>query len=209
MSLIWIFTFVSDENIFSLNETIQHSDHENPLLVGYLSETICLKYTAYSCSPGWWIFKPVFAGCFGSSLLDLWSCFLHISLLQCPLLSCWISVGSDAFLCSAFTWMQIHMSLTSAGISRTWRLKDEARNLTAVPSLSIYPPVNISTKVPKSASHAQTGIGWRDDVPADWKEKCLLLEIFLAVFSWLQVAPAWEPSRYVHPFVIKLTVTFT
>lgn len=110
MSLIWIFTVVSDENIFSLNETIQHSDHENPLLVGYLSETICLKYTAYSCSPGWWIFKPVFAGCFGSSLLDSWACFLHISLLQCPLLTCWISVGSDAFLCSAFTWMQIHKS---------------------------------------------------------------------------------------------------
>lgn len=119
-----------------INETIQHSDHEKPLLVGYSSEIIFLKYTACSCSPGWWIFKPELAWCFGSSPLDLWACFLHISLLLCPLPTCWISGGSDAFLCSAFTWMHIHTSLTSAGISRTWRLRDEARNLTAVPSLS-------------------------------------------------------------------------
>lgn len=94
--------------------------HEKPLLVGNLSKTVFQKYPMSYCRPGWWIFKAGFNGCCWQIIqgpMVFFSSDFSFADSSANLLNKLLnkSLGSASFLCSTFTWMQIHTNLTSAG----------------------------------------------------------------------------------------------
>lgn len=106
-------------------------------------------------------------------------------------------LDSPSFLCSTFTWMQIHFNMILPGVGGAWCWWDEARNPLAIPLLVVYPPENRRCRSP--SFHL---------LCADW---CLLEswsscklggETFplgnrfqTSTFLWLQ--PGNHPSRFI------------
>lgn len=189
-----------------INITIQRSEHEKPLLVDNLSEIIFQNCPVGGCRPERWIFKAGFDGCFWQLIQGLAGSFASdfsfaVSSANLPnnlLNKC---LGSPSFLCSAFTWMQIRLNLTSAGTwsqPGTYGMRQETLQR-SLPSWSTHQG-NVSAKGHNSASYTQIGVCRRAGAPADWEEKRFFSEITSKTQSscgsrWLQ--PGNRPSRFI------------